>query len=417
MHDRYEIAEEIGRGGMAVVHRAIRKSDGARVALKIFDGTATRHRQELCAKFIQEAKILSAFSHPNLVKVFDFGIEATDRPWLAMELVETDGGGDASLAARLSSSQPFTPKMVVRLYGDLRAALAYCHARGVVHGDVKIENVLLTADGTAKLSDFGIARVLDPETRKECNLSTFTLDGNLGTPYVLAPECQKGAKATTASDVYSLGVILFKLVTGVWYEGSRRLLREARTFAPEWAPLLERMLETDPHRRISTAGSLPVDPCVHGRRRIWGRRLAQVACWSLAAVTMALLAQSALRPSVEASPQRAAVAPMTDQEWGRRYFGTDAFDYVPEATLTRTNHLVLTRPVLYGTLHLPDTNGTVEVESPPGYEGFLILARHVEGDMFYQMHVRRIGALRVRASSNSIRVANRPFPRTPDPGN
>ena len=416
MRSRYEIFEKIGRGGMAVVHRAIRKSDGVCVALKIFDGATTIHRQGLIAKFIQEAKLLSTFSHPNLVKVLDYGVETDGRPWLAMELIEGEGGGDASLAARLSSSRPITPKVVARLYGDLRAALTYCHAKGVVHGDVKIENVLLTADGTAKLSDFGIARVLDPETRKDCNLLTQTLEGNLGTPYVLAPECQLGAKSTPAADVYSLGVILFKLVTGVWYEGSRRLLREARTFAPEWAPLLERMLEVDPRRRISTAEELPVDPCACGRRRVWGRRVIRAACWSVVAVLMAFLVLSGLRPPVEA-PRQATVSPRSDEEWGRHYFGTNVFDYVSEATLTRTNRLVLTRPVLYGTLHLPDTNGAVEVESPPGYEGFLILARHVEGDMFYQMHVRRVGALRVRASSNSIRVANRPFPRTPDTGN
>ena len=106
---------------------------------------------------------------------------------------------------------------------------------------------------------------------------------------------------------------------------------------------------------------------------------------------------------------------LTDEEWARYFLGTNAYDYVEEATLTRTNRLVLTRPVMYGTLHLPDKHGTVEVESPPGYEGYIVLARHIDGDMFYQMHVQRKGSLRVRASPSSIRVSYRPFPRNLEP--
>ena len=106
---------------------------------------------------------------------------------------------------------------------------------------------------------------------------------------------------------------------------------------------------------------------------------------------------------------------LTDDEWARYFLGTNAYDYVEEATLTRTNRLVLARPVMYGTLHLPDTNGTVTVESPPGYEGYVVLARRTDGDLFNQMHVVRKGKLRVRASNRAIRVSYRPFPRNPEP--
>ena len=163
----YELCGEIGRGGMSVVYRAMRQEDGVAVAVKVFDAETGAHRDELMRKFVQEARILAVLDHPNLVKVFDSGTTDDGRPWLAMELVEGKPDGGTSLAARLSSPEPISPADAARIYADLRAALAYCHGKGIVHGDVKAENVLLAADGAAKLSDFGIARILHTDTRSE----------------------------------------------------------------------------------------------------------------------------------------------------------------------------------------------------------------------------------------------------------
>lgn len=455
----YTIYDEIGRGGMSVVYRAKRLEDGAPAAIKVFDADTSNHREELMRKFMQEAHILAALEHPNLVKVLDSGMTDDDRPWLAMELIEGAPGNDlpgrdnrhlggASLAARLSSPHPIAPDTIVRIYADLRAALAYCHEKGIVHGDVKAENVLLAADGTVKLTDFGIARILRSDTRKDIGLSTVTLEGNLGTPYVRAPECQKGEKATAASDVYSFGVILYKLVTGIWYEGSGRLLSQARTFAPDWAPVLARMLAADPAQRFPDAAALPTDPTADARHCRCARRVRTAVLLIAAAllVGLAVWCFATTRRSGEEEPVAAGAPPpaakfmpsvppsalsnvppqkvmsavqgertLTDDEWARYFLGTNEYDYVEEATLTRTNRLVLTRPVMYGTLHLPDTNGTVMVESPPGYEGYIVLARRTDGDLFYQMHVIRKGKLRVRASNRAIRVGYRPFPRNPEP--
>lgn len=445
----YELADEIGHGGMSVVYRATRRRDGLSVAVKVFDSDDRAGRSELARKFMQEARILAALNHPNLVKVLDSGLTGNNRPWLAMELVERTSGG-ASLAARLSESKPIAPADVVRIYLQLRAALAYCHGKGIVHGDVKAENVLLASDGTVKLTDFGIARILLPDTRHELGISTMTLEGNLGTPYTRAPECRNGGKATATADVYSFGVILYKLVTGIWYEGSERLLRQARTFAPDWAPLLVRMLSADPADRFADASALPANPTAEARRRRRAHHtraavllaaaalLAGFAVWCLTTTRQGSKTPSTseAQPSVAKSmpsvttnalvgipPQQETPAvkvqggerKLTDEEWARYFLGTNEYDYVEEATLTRTNRLVLTRPVMYGTLHLPDTNGTVEVESPPGYEGYIVLARHIDGDLFYQMHVQRKGKLRVRASNRAIRVSYRPFPRNPEP--
>ena len=452
----YELGEEIGRGGMSVVYRAVRKTGGAPVAVKVFDVPAGPHREELARKFVQETKLLSVLDHPNLIKVFDAGTTDDGRPWLAMELVEgfSDGGSfrldSASLATRLCASKPIAPTDVVSIYSQLRAALAYCHGKGIVHGDVKAENVLIASDGTVKLSDFGIARILYPDTRLQIGISTVTLDGNLGTPYARAPECRRGEKATAAADVYSFGVLLYKLVTGIWYEGSERLLLQTQTFAPDWAPTLVKMLCEDPALRYANAAVLPAEPTAEARHRRRAHHaltavllaaaalLAAFAAWRLAATRRA----TETPPAAEAKPSVATFMPsvttnalvgipprqerpavnmqggerkLTDDQWARYFLGTNEYDYVEEATLTRTNRLVLTRPVMYGTLHLPDTNGTVEVESPPGYEGYIVLARHIDGDMFYQMHVQRKGKLRVRASNRSLRVSYRPFPRNPEP--
>lgn len=417
----YELTGEIGRGGMSVVYRAIRQKDSVAIAIKVFDAEDSIHRNELARKFTQEARILAVLDHPNLVKVLDSGTTDDGRPWLAMELVETRNEGGASLAARLSSPKPISPDAITRIYTDLRDALAYCHGKGIVHGDVKAENVLLAPEGTTKLTDFGIARILSPGTRRDFGLSTATLDGNLGTPYARAPECRHGEKATAAADVYSFGVILYKLVTGIWYEGSERLLRQARTFAPDWAPVLGKMLATDPAFRFADAAALPEDPCGVARRNRHVRRACRIALFSAMFVLLVLGAWRVTRMKKLALPQFREVPAvkgeraLTDNEWARYFLGTNEYDYVEEATLTRTNRLVLTRPVMYGTLHLPDTNGTVEVESPPGYEGYIVLARRTDGDLFYQMHVARKGKLRVRASNRAIRVSYRPFPRNPEP--
>ena len=446
----YEFCDEIGRGGMSVVYRAMRLKDSVTVAIKVFNAGESVHRDELVRKFVQEARILAVLDHPNLVKVFDSGTTDDGRPWLAMELVEGKPDGGTSLAARLSSPEPISSADVARIYADLRAALAYCHGKGIVHGDVKAENVLLAADGAARLSDFGIARILYPDTRRQMGISTVTLEGNLGTPYARAPECRHGEKATAASDIYSLGVILYKLVTGIWYEGSERLLRQARTFAPDWAPVLGKMLAADPALRFADAAALPEDPTAEARHRRHVHRaltavllavatlLASFAAWRLATTRRGTKTPSAAtaRPSIAKfmpsvttnaligiPPQQETPAVnvqgserrLTDDEWARYFLGTNEYDYVEEATLTRTNRLVLTRPVMYGTLHLPDTNGMVEVESPPGYEGYIVLARRTDGDLFYQMHVKRVGKLRVRASNRTIRVSYRPFPRNPEP--
>ena len=258
-----------------------------------------------------------------------------------------------------------------------------------------------------KLADFGIARVLDAGTRREAGLaSSATLTGAFCTPYAIAPECREGGKPTFASDVYSFGVLLYKLVTGIWYEGSARLLEQAHVFAPLWAPLLERMLAHDPVRRIASAEELPKDPVADemSRRRV-RRVCAGMAFAGAVVLTIAVIGMVAYERGGIAAREKAREEMLAKEmarlpasrnpayrdhpvvTRARKVFGTNDFDYVEEAVLVGTNKLVLTRPIAYGTLHLPDTNGTVKVFAPVGHLGPLVYAERVEGDLFWGLHL------------------------------
>lgn len=251
----YELGGEIGRGGMAVVYAARHAGLGLPCAIKVFDPPEGRHRDQLRDRFLVEAKLLATLRHPGIARVTDAGLLPDGRAWYA---VDREGG--PSLAVRLAAPVPPSPDEVDRIYDGLRAALAHCHARGVVHGDLKAENVILRPDGSPVLIDFGISRVLDPDLRRRLDLGSATLPVNLGTPYTLAPECRQGARATPASDVFAFGVLLHKLVTGLWYEGSPRALEQLPGLAPDWAPLLARMLAADPAARPADATLLPPPP-------------------------------------------------------------------------------------------------------------------------------------------------------------
>lgn len=249
----YTIVREIGRGGMSIVYEAVH--DGLRTshAVKVFNAPpANAETPTLAAKFLAEARILATLRHPNVMRVTDCGTLADRRPFFVMDLT-----AHGSLADRLAALEPPAPETVRRWYAELRDALALCHRHGIVHGDVKPENVLLDDSGHLVLSDFGIARLTDRDFRTALDLATVTLPANFGTPYTLAPECRHGEKAEAASDVYAFGVLVFKCLTGLWFEGSPRLLNEIDAAFPEWADLLRKMLARDPADRFASAGDLP----------------------------------------------------------------------------------------------------------------------------------------------------------------
>ncbi len=246
--DRFRVGELLGRGGMADVHRAVDERLGREVALKVLRGhTASPADRE---RFAAEARLVAQLDHPYIVSLLDAGLDE-DQPWLAMQLV--DG---VTLGSRLGG-RPLPEQEVAQVGVQVAEALAYAHAQGVVHRDVKPGNVLIAPDGRALLADFGIARLLDSTAR-------HTADGQaVGSPAYLAPE-QAGAGAISgATDVYALGLVLLEALTGerAW-RGTTSEIVFARLQGPpavpdtlpaRWRDLLEAMTRLDPEERPTAA--------------------------------------------------------------------------------------------------------------------------------------------------------------------
>jgi WD40 repeat protein len=255
----YEVLAVLGEGGMSVVYLARQVGLDRLVALKLLRGGSTKR----LARFRAEALADARMQHPHIVQIFEIG-EHQGQPYLALELLQ---GG--SLEAKLAG-QPQAPCDAAALVGVLARAIQYAHGRGIVHRDLKPSNVLLTADGTAKIADFGLAKFL---------LATdgHTQEGDLvGTPRYMAPEQTSGALEAVGptADVYSLGVILYELLTGraplraPTTVETLILIRSQEPLPPSrLLPRLPRDLETiclkclqkDPHRRYASAQELADD--------------------------------------------------------------------------------------------------------------------------------------------------------------
>jgi serine/threonine-protein kinase len=254
---RYRLVELLGQGGMATIFRATDAQLGREVAVKVLHPQYGRD-PDFVARFRQEAQAAASLSHPNIVAVYDFGTDA-DGPYIVMELV--DGEDVATLLAR---NGPLPPRQAARLAAEVAHALAAAHARGIVHRDVKPGNILVSSDGRVKVADFGIARAWAD--------ARLTLPGvTLGSVHYFSPEQALGEQATEASDIYSLGVVLYELLTGrrPWEGDTPASVAMARVSAPpplvsavrpNVPPALEAIdrtaLSPDPAARFPNAGAM-----------------------------------------------------------------------------------------------------------------------------------------------------------------
>lgn len=205
---QYAIGAELGRGAMAVVHLATEQATGRQVAIKrlaLQREFAAEDLIDVRQRFMREARAAGHLQHPDILQILDAG-EAGQDAWIAMEYVQ---GQDLSHYTRAGALLPV--REVLALAARLARALAYAHAQGVVHRDIKPSNVMLdrAADGsggTLKIMDFGIARIADG-SRTRTGLV-------LGTPSFMSPEQLAGLKVDGRSDLFSLGVLLYQLLTG-----------------------------------------------------------------------------------------------------------------------------------------------------------------------------------------------------------
>ena len=277
----YRILRPLGKGGMGTVYEVEHVKLGVRYALKAFDvreGEAELFR----TRFAAEGKILARLVHPNVVHVFDLDFdERTGTPYYVMDLVASEDGQTKTLASVEPGS--VDEDTLAGWFADMCAALDYVHSQGVVHRDVKLGNILVAPDGHAVLSDFGISRVTDEKLRAAVDLevtAATAVSGRLvmGTAGYIAPEVAAGGEATPAADVYSLGVVFFKLLTGVWYDRSlvthgRTDLNLLRHFENRWQEILPQMLDEDPAKRPldleKLAARLTASPAASRRPWAW----------------------------------------------------------------------------------------------------------------------------------------------------
>ncbi|GAA0540416.1 hypothetical protein GCM10010172_22090 [Paractinoplanes ferrugineus] len=271
---RYKLLDELGSGGMAVVWRARDEVLGRPVAVKLLAGRYAGDPQSR-ARIRDEARSAATLSHPNIAQVYDYGEAAdTGTPYVVMELIN-----GPTLQQRVATGK-LPPRSVFRICGEVAAALAAAHADGLVHRDIKMANIMVTPAG-AKVVDFGIAAAAGPAAPEEMLV---------GTPAYLAPERLTGDAIVPASDVYALGVLLYRLLAGgsPWsVESTTQMLRahvyvepaplpETPGVPPAVIALIARCLAKDPASRPSATevsailgdaaeASLAIDP---GRVRV-----------------------------------------------------------------------------------------------------------------------------------------------------
>jgi serine/threonine protein kinase len=198
----YELLEKIAEGGMGTVYKARDKTSGAFVAIKIVPPQVAKN-PVLMKRFEQEYNVAHALDHPNMVRALHFGYWGPS-PYIVMEFVEGE-----SLGQRIEREGKIPDMEAIKIIAQIAQALHKAHKLGVVHRDVKPDNVLVTADGTAKLADLGLVKEL------ETDLNLTRTGRGLGTPHFMAPEQFRNAKnADARCDIYSLGATLYMMVTG-----------------------------------------------------------------------------------------------------------------------------------------------------------------------------------------------------------
>lgn len=258
---KYELVKLVGSGGMAVVYRAVRKSDGAMVAVKVLRPELAVD-EEFIRRFQREAQSLSSLSNPNIVTTVDVGHE-DELYYIVMEYVPGE-----TLKDFIRRKGPMTPDVAVYVATSVLRALKHAHDRHVIHRDIKSQNILLSRDGSVKVADFGLAK---PATS---NTVTVTGSNILGSVHYFSPEQARGGIAQSRSDLYSLGIVLYEMLSGdVPFHGDTPVAVAIKHIQEEAVPLHEvnpnvspamngvvmKAMEKDPAQRYATADEMAAD--------------------------------------------------------------------------------------------------------------------------------------------------------------
>jgi dipeptidyl aminopeptidase/acylaminoacyl peptidase len=322
---RYRIERELGRGGMGRVFAARDLKLGRQVALKVLSRGLADEQQVM--RFEREARAAGALSHPNIVVIYDAGIEGAS-PYIISELLE-----GVTLRQRLAKGR-IPAGAAVEWCIQLARGLAAAHEKGVIHRDLKPENLFIGADDRLKILDFGIAKIVDPAAA-ESPITTET-GAVLGTVGYMSPEQARGAHADHRSDIFSAGAILYEMLSGGRafsggsdVETAYAIIHREPPPLPGGVPeslarLVRRCLEKDPERRYQSARDVALDlesfrdgPALPGRARsAVPRRVAVLAAVALAVTAAALLL---LRGARNAPPSFRQITFHAGAIWSARF--------------------------------------------------------------------------------------------------
>jgi eukaryotic-like serine/threonine-protein kinase len=410
----YRLTRELGRGGMAVVYLAHDTKHDRSVALKVirpdidFVGAAER--------FSREIKIAARLQHPHILPVFDSGV-AAGQLWYTMPYVAGE-----SLRDRLNREVRLPIAEAVRIAREAAQALAHAHQHSVIHRDIKPENLLLTADGSVLVADFGIARAIaGPSSTASTALTETGI--SIGTPAYMAPETRLGARADARSDTYSLAAVLYEMLTGKMVAGAggpafdlfmpdtMPLLRAQRVEIPgQLDTLVRKGLQLHPEQRFTTMEEFaralaettsPLPGSGKGARGLGVgltllilAMLAVAAAWAFRSRTDALLPAENQSASIAVLPFHTPAGDTAQQ-----YFAEGIADELTTALVRFTDIRVASRS---GVARLPPDDAT------PASAGQLLgVASVLEGTVRRQGDRIRVNVQLTRASDGSVLWAER----------
>ena len=258
MEDRqiggYKVVRLLGKGGMSEVYEVEYPELGSRHALKLF--TYDRDDSGVRERFLVEGRLLARLNHPRIVRVTDIGTdEESGRPYFVMDLILDRDGRTCSLAD--IGAGTVDEETIGRWYDDLRDGLAYIHSHGVIHRDLKLQNVLVGPDGHAVLTDFGISKVFDARGDGAKIVDTVQTivkmregrDLVMGSIGYMAPELEMGVAASPQSDYYALGVMIYRLLTGTWCDARTDVAGVLSSYDPVWRRIIPRLVHSNPNGR------------------------------------------------------------------------------------------------------------------------------------------------------------------------
>ena len=334
----YRIIRLLGEGGMGAVYEVEHEQLGVRYALKAFS-TENKYADVLKNKFLAEGKVLARLRDPHLIRVFDLAIDdATGVPYFVMDIITYKDGTPHTLDD--VGLEDLEEDYIAVWFDDLCKALDYVHSQGVVHRDIKLGNVLLRDDKHVMLSDFGVSRIFDEGLSREVDVTrTFVSDGKsntkliMGTGGYMAPEVLAGHDATPAADVYSLGVMFFHLLTGLWYEPGTRALALLDGFKYRWRDVFAQMLSANPQERPLPLSDLPrqllpkeaPEDSVPTQIRPTASRIPFYRHWWFIAAAVAAVAAVAVAAVVAFRSETREPPPPADDDFGELFSASDVF--------------------------------------------------------------------------------------------